>query len=80
MKVFTSMKEFQVTKAMPIDVNSTFITLIPKVSRDNDFSKYRPIILCNVLYKIVSKSLANRLKCILPFIISSHQGGFVSGH
>lgn len=62
----------------PLDsVDDTFITLILKVNNLSKVGEYRPISLCNVIYKIITKVLANRLKIILPKIISSNQSAFV---
>ena len=47
-------------------LNHTFLTLIPKVKSPNKATDFFPIALCNILYKLVSKVLANRLKRILP--------------
>jgi hypothetical protein len=61
------------------DLNSTYIALIPKVTNPNCVNEFRPISLCNVVYKLISKVLANRLKAILPEIISLHQNAFIPG-
>ena len=58
------------TGVMPDGLNETFICLIPKVDCPQKITEFRPISLCNVVYKIVSKVLANRLKKILPKVIS----------
>ena len=57
-------------------INHTFITLIPKVSNPKNVSEFKPISLCNVLYKILNKVIANRLKPILNSIVSKAQSAF----
>ena len=59
-------------------LNHTFITLILKVKRPEYVIEFRPIALCNILYKLVSKVLVNRLKKVLPHIISESQSAFQS--
>ena len=58
-------------------MNYTHIVLIPKKNDPQLVSDYRPISLSNVVSRIVSKVLANRLKLILPNVISDSQSAFV---
>lgn len=64
---------------MPEKVNLTTIVLIPKVRQPQAMKQYRPISLCNVVYKICSKLLANRMRPFLDDIVSEEQSAFVPG-
>ena len=64
---------------IPKEFNYTYVTLIPKVKNLVKIAEFRPISLCNVIYKLISKVLANRLKPILPSIVSENQSAFQAG-
>lgn len=62
---------------LPPKLNYTFVVLIPKVSKPDRITDFRPISLCNVIYKIWSKIIANRIKPVLDEVISPTQSAFV---
>jgi hypothetical protein len=64
---------------MPEIVNSIVLVLIPEVRNPQELTQFRPIALCNVLYKICSKVILNHLRGILNDIISEEQSTFVPG-
>jgi len=64
---------------LPEGVNQTTIVLIPKIKHPQDLKNFRPISLCNVIYKICSKVLASRLRMFLDDIIYEEQSTFVPG-
>ena len=74
--VVTTVLDYLNSGIMLPAVNHTHIVMIPKVKSPEKMFDFRPISLCNVIYKIISKVLANRLKLILPNIISSTQSAF----
>eukprot|EP00253_Pinus_taeda_P032140 PITA_32140 len=70
-------EESRTTGSMYHAINTTFIALIPKSDHPSSFDDFRPISLCNVLYKITSKIIANRIKPILSRHISPQQFAFL---
>ena len=70
-------RESQKSRKVSSSINSTFISLIPKTSSPSSFDDFRPISCCNQIYKIISKTIAQRLKPILSSIISKEQFGFL---
>lgn len=60
-------------------LNESFIALIPKQEKATSPHRFWPIALCNVIYKIISKVIANLLKPLLPTLVSDEQMGYVEG-
>ena len=58
-------------------MNHTHVVLIPKKQNPSEITDFRPISLCNVIYNMVTKVITNRLKEILPLIISDNQSAFM---
>jgi len=72
-------EDSQCSKSILKVLNSTFITLIPKLKGDNSTDNVFHISLINAIYKIVSKLITYMLNPILPIIIFQEKGGFVEG-
>ena len=75
--IFKAVRLFQVTGRIPKGCNASFITLVPKVKDPLKIEQYRPIALVGVLYKIIAKLLACRIKKVLPSVIDESQSAFL---
>lgn len=72
-------RTFLLSGELPQGINSTLVCLIPKVNNPQQMTDLRPISLCNVLMRILSKVMTNRLKPCLNSIISDKQSAFIKG-
>ena len=77
--VFREVKEIFDNLSMPPHLNETLITLIPKCPGADSLGLFRPISLCNTVYKVVTKTIVKRLRPLLPHLISPLQTAFVPG-
>lgn len=78
-EVLDAVEESRMKQKIWPSINSTFLTLIPKNNNSEEVQGFRPIALCNVIYKIIATLIAKRLKPLLPKIIAPDQTGFVEG-
>lgn len=77
--LFTEIQQFFETGILNLDLNKTVIVLIPKIPNPEKLEQFRLFSLCNFAYKIISKILTNRLKPLLPDLITAEQSAFVEG-
>ncbi|KAL5557491.1 hypothetical protein UlMin_039727 [Ulmus minor] len=78
--VISSVRDFFITGTLHPYINSTNIVLVPKSKTPSNINHFQPIAVCNVIYKVISKLLAERLKPLLTRLICPTQGAFVPGH
>jgi hypothetical protein len=74
-----AIKKFFSDGILPEEINMTKIVLIPKSDDATELRDYRPISLCNVVYKVISKCLVNRLRPYLQNLIGETQSAFIPG-
>jgi len=77
--VCTAILSFLNSRQLDEQINVTNVALIPKVRKPTLVLEFQPINLCNVIYKLISNVLANRLIEVLPHIITANQSAFIPG-
>jgi hypothetical protein len=75
--VYSLVTSFYTSALMQPKINQTFIVLVPKKIQPTIPQDFRPTSLSNVIYKIIAKSLAERLKPHLPNFIDNAQAAFI---
>ena len=76
-EIVLAIEDSRLLGSIPDNLNSTYLTLIPKVDRPSSFADYRPIALCNLLYKVVTKIIVGHMKETLGRFITQEQFGFL---
>lgn len=71
--------EFFETGTLPEGTNDALVVLIPKVAKPETIMQFRPISLCNVLFKTITKAMMRRLKSVMPKLIGPAQSSFIPG-
>ena len=77
--IFNIVHAFFHSSSLLKPLNHTFITLVPKTPFPENINQFRPISLCDVIYKIIAKILVNRLKPFMDHLITPYQNAFIRG-
>ncbi|KAL6584555.1 hypothetical protein OROMI_003844 [Orobanche minor] len=77
--IVDAIQDFFLNGRLLKSLNASLITLIPKSQTANSIRDYRPIACCNVLYKIISKVITNRLGKVMQYLTGDEQAAFVPG-
>ncbi len=77
--VTAAIQSFFSTGKMLKEINNTLLVLIPKNSNPSTVNHFRPISLCNTVYKVISKLLVARVRPVLDKLISPCQFAFIPG-
>lgn len=74
-----SVLSFFETGSLPPEMNDALVVLIAKVQKPEKINQFRPISLCNVLFKIITKTMVTRLKRIMTKLVGPAQSSFIPG-
>ena len=77
--VLQAVKQFFNTGWLCHAINTTAVTLIPKIPAPTKVKDFRPIACCTTLYKIISKVITKRLKTVISELVGHSQSTFVEG-
>ena len=75
--LITEIQSFFLFGFMPHSINATLLSLVPMTTEAEKMTDFRPIACCNVIYEVISKIIAKRLKATLPEAIELNQRAFV---
>lgn len=77
--VCNDVRDFFIHQKLVKELNHTFLTLVPKSNITSFLSDFKPISCCNLLYKLITKILVNRLQLAIDDLISLNQSAFLGG-